>query len=94
MLRRVRALAICCSVPKSQLPRSFSVAAGLLLHSLFNLETYNLGFDADHVVAVTLSGKAATPALYEQLSDRVNHLPGVKAPGIPRCSRCAASVGN
>ncbi len=55
------------------------VAAGLLLHSLFNLETYNLGFDADHVVAVTLSGKAATPALYEQLSDRVNHLPGVKA---------------
>jgi len=48
------------------------VAAGLLLHSLFNLETYNLGFDADHVVAVTLSGKAATPALYEQLSDRVN----------------------
>jgi len=55
------------------------VAAGLLLHSLFNLETYNLGFDADHVVAVTLSGKAATPALYEQLSDRLNHLPGVKA---------------
>jgi predicted permease len=55
------------------------VAAGLLLHSLFNLETYNLGFDADHVVAVTLSGKAATPALYEQLSDRVKHLPGVKA---------------
>ena len=55
------------------------VAAGLLLHSLFNLETYNLGFDADHVVAVTLSGKAATPALYDQLSDRANHLPGVKA---------------
>ena len=55
------------------------VAAGLFLHSLFNLETCNLGFDADHLVAVTLSGKAASPALYEQLSDRVKHLPGVKA---------------
>jgi predicted permease len=55
------------------------VAAGLLLHSLFNLETYNLGFDADHVVAVTLSGKAANPAFYEQLSDRAMHLPGVRA---------------
>jgi hypothetical protein len=49
------------------------VAAGLLLHSLFNLETYNLGFGADHVVAVTLSGKAANPAFYEQLSDRAMH---------------------
>jgi putative ABC transport system permease protein len=47
--------------------------------SLFNLETYNLGFDADHVVAVTLSGKAANPAFYEQLSDRAMHLPGVRA---------------
>lgn len=55
------------------------VAAGLLLHSLFNLETYNLGFDADHVVAVMLSGKAANQAFYEQLSDRATHLPGVKA---------------
>ncbi len=55
------------------------VAAGLLLHSLFNLETYNLGFDADHLVTATLSGKAATPALYEELLDRAKHLPGVKA---------------
>ena len=55
------------------------VAAGLLLHSLFNLETYDLGFDADHVLAVTLSGKAATSGFYEQLLDRANHLPGVKS---------------
>ena len=54
-------------------------AAGLLLHSLFNLETYNLGFDADHVVAVTLSGKATNTAFYQQLSDRAIHLPGAKA---------------
>jgi predicted permease len=55
------------------------VAAGLLLHSLFNLETYNLGFDADHVLALTLSGKAPSPALYGELLDRAKHLPGVRA---------------
>jgi putative ABC transport system permease protein len=55
------------------------VAAGLLLHSLFNLETYNLGFDADHVLAVTLSGKAASPAFYDEMLDRAKQLPGVKA---------------
>ncbi|MGB2644868.1 MAG: ABC transporter permease [Candidatus Acidiferrum sp.] len=55
------------------------VAAGLLLHSLFNLETYNLGFDADHIVAARLSGRAASPTLYEQLLDRAKHLQGVKA---------------
>ncbi|HKQ85377.1 MAG TPA: ABC transporter permease, partial [Candidatus Acidoferrales bacterium] len=53
------------------------VAAGLLLHSLFNLETYNLGFDADHVLALTLTGKDASKALYDQLSDRAKYLPGV-----------------
>ena len=55
------------------------VAAGLLLHSLLNLETYDLGFDADHVLAITVSGTAANPAFYEQLSDRAMNLPGVKA---------------
>ena len=54
------------------------IAAGLLLHSLFNLETYNLGFDADHVLALTLTGKDASRALYDQLSDRAKYLPGVK----------------
>ncbi|MGH9685627.1 MAG: ABC transporter permease [Candidatus Acidiferrales bacterium] len=55
------------------------IAAGLLIHSLFNLETYNLGFDADHVLAVTLTGKGASKALYDRLSDRAKYLPGVKA---------------
>jgi predicted permease len=55
------------------------VAAGLPLHSLFNLETYDLGFDADHVLAVTLSGKAASPAFYDELLDRAKYLPGVEA---------------
>ena len=55
------------------------VATGLLLHSLLNLETYNLGFDADHVLAITLTGANATKSLYDQLSDRVKYLPGAKA---------------
>lgn len=55
------------------------VGAGLLLHSLFNLETYNLGFDADHVLAITLSGKPASPGFYEQLLDRARHLSGVRS---------------
>ncbi|HKV46849.1 MAG TPA: ABC transporter permease [Candidatus Acidoferrales bacterium] len=54
------------------------IATGLLLHSLFNLETYNLGFDADHILALTLTGKDASRALYDQLSDRAKYLPGVK----------------
>jgi len=55
------------------------VAAGLLLHSLFNLENYNLGFDVDRVLAVTLTGKDASQALYDQLLVRARYLPGVKA---------------
>jgi predicted permease len=55
------------------------VGAGLLLHSLFDLETYNLGFDADHVLAVTLSGEPASSSFYEQLLDRVRRLPGVRS---------------
>ncbi len=53
------------------------VSSGLLLHSLVNLETYNVGFDADQVLAVTLSGQPASPDFYELLLDRAKHLPGV-----------------
>jgi predicted permease len=55
------------------------IVAGLLFHSLFNLETYNLGFDADHVIAITLTDKESSQALYDQLLDRARYLPGVKA---------------
>jgi len=41
LVRALRA-AVCCRCA-SQFPRSFLVAAGLLLHSLFNLETTDLG---------------------------------------------------
>ena len=35
-------------------------AAGLLLHSLFNLETFNAGFDRDKVLIVTMNGYSAS----------------------------------
>lgn len=54
-------------------------ATGLLLHSLFNLETHNLGFDADHLLVITLTGQPSSPAFYEQLLDRAKHLPGARA---------------
>ncbi len=59
--------------------------AGLLLHSLFNLETFDAGFDRNKVLIVTMTGYSASRArdqialLYVQLLDRVRQLPGVRA---------------
>lgn len=59
--------------------------AGLLLHSLFNLETFNPGFDRDKVLIVTMNGYAASRTRdqiaqwYAQLLDRVKQLPGVRS---------------
>ena len=58
-------------------------AAGLLLRSLFNLETFDAGFNRDKVLTVTMSGYSASRSrdqiaqLYVQLLDRVRQLPGV-----------------
>lgn len=59
-------------------------AAGLLLHTLFNLETFNAGFDRDKVLLVGLSGYQAETRVqgaefYERLTDRVRELPGVRS---------------
>jgi predicted permease len=57
--------------------------AGLLLRSLFNLETFDAGFDRDKVLAVTMGGYSASrtrdqvAAFYGQLLERVKQLPGV-----------------
>ena len=57
--------------------------AGLLLRSLFNLETFNAGFDRDKVSVVRLNGYSASrtrdqvAAFFEQLLERVRQLPGV-----------------
>jgi macrolide transport system ATP-binding/permease protein len=58
-------------------------AAGLLLHSVFNLETFDAGFDRDKVLMVTMTGYSASRTrdqiaqFYVQLLDRVKQLPGV-----------------
>jgi predicted permease len=60
-------------------------AAGLLLHTLVILETFNPGFDRNHVLAVALESPArgrnaaSESALYGQLLDQVKSLPGVRA---------------
>jgi predicted permease len=59
--------------------------AGLLLHTLLILETFNPGFDRNHVLAVALESAARgrdaaqENAFYTQLLDRVKSLPGVRA---------------
>lgn len=64
------------------------VAAGLLLHSLINLETTNIGFDRDQVLTVTLSGNiyGNTPervaGFYHQLLLKAKTLPGVRAASL------------
>ncbi|HET9183410.1 MAG TPA: ABC transporter permease [Candidatus Angelobacter sp.] len=61
------------------------IAAGLLLHSLINLETTKVGFDRDQVLTATLSGNiyGNTPAriagFYHQLLTKAGALPGVRA---------------
>jgi len=61
------------------------VGAGLLLHSLFNLETFNAGFDRDKVLIVTMNGYSASRSpdqvaeFYDQLIGRVRQLPNVRS---------------
>ncbi len=58
-------------------------AAGLLLHSLFNLETFDAGFDRDKVLMVTMTGYSSSRTrdqiaqYYAQLLDHLRQLPGV-----------------
>jgi macrolide transport system ATP-binding/permease protein len=58
-------------------------AAGLLLHTLYNLETFDAGFDRDKVLIVTMNGYSASRTrdqvaqFYSHLLDRVKQLAGV-----------------
>jgi predicted permease len=72
-------------VTQIALSMTLLAGAGLLLRSLVNLETFDVGFDRDHVLAVSMSGHAADRnreqmrAFYEQLLERVRNLPGVRS---------------
>ncbi len=82
------------STPQSRLSNILIVAqvalsmlllagAGLLLRSLFNLETFDAGFDRDRVLTVALQGYSASRTrdqvaeFYGQVLERVKELPGV-----------------
>ena len=62
--------------------------AGLLLHSLYNLETHDLGFDRDNVIAIAFDCCEAgrTPeqslALFDQIGAKAKSLPGVRSTGF------------
>jgi predicted permease len=57
-------------------------AASLLLHSLVKLETYDVGFDRDHVLLVSLKARSSvqlldTAKFHDQVISRISALPGV-----------------
>lgn len=62
--------------------------AGLLLHSLFKLETLNAGFDRDKVLIVSVNGYSASrdrvqvAGFYDQLIEQVRQLPGVRSASV------------
>jgi predicted permease len=64
------------------------VAAGMLLHSLFNLETMDVGFDRDHILALDMYGMSGNSpeytneriaSFYDRLLERARALPGVRS---------------
>jgi len=73
------------------------VGAGLLTHSLLALDHQNLGFNRDNLLLVTTDPRLAgyRPAelfaLYRQIHDRLNVLPGVLSASIARYSPLSGS---
>ncbi|MGC1871124.1 MAG: ABC transporter permease [Acidobacteriaceae bacterium] len=63
------------------------VAAGLFVQTLYNLKSINVGFATDHLVEFHVDpslagyGPARIPALYRQMLDKLQGLPGVRAVG-------------
>ena len=71
---------------------SLLVAAGLLTHSLVALETQNIGFTRDRILLVrtdaNLAGYQSSQyeALYRDITERMNQLPGVQIATLARFS--------
>jgi predicted permease len=61
------------------------VAGGMLLHSLLNLETMNVGFEPEHVLALDMNGNAKghtqdqVKNFYDRLLEKASALPGVRS---------------
>ncbi len=73
------------------------VGAGLLVHSLIDLENQNLGFSPQHVLLVNIDPELAgydskrLPGLYHELLDRIGALPGVRSASIGMTSPMSGS---
>lgn len=64
------------------------VAAGLFVRSLLNVEQFNLGFNPEHVLNVTMDPReigydeARTATFYRDLESKIRALPGVQSVGV------------
>jgi predicted permease len=76
------------------------IGAGLLIRSLARLQRVNPGFTAENVISFRLAlpeDKYPNPqtvlAFYQQLGERIEHLPGVRAQGATSTLPLTAAVG-
>lgn len=82
--RRVRDVLVVWQIAVSMV---LLVGAGLMLRSFNELSTVDAGFDADHVLAVTLNlppqryNEEGRAVFYARLTSRLRGLPGVRAAG-------------
>ena len=78
------------------------IAAGLLTHSLVELERQNVGYTRDHILLVRTDAELASykaseyGALYRDITERIQRLPGVQSATIARFSPVSgySSSGN
>jgi predicted permease len=86
-------------VAQVALSMTILAGAGLLLHSLFNLETFNVGFNRDNVLAITFNGAAAgrtadqASTFYERLVEQARNFPGVRSAGFSSYSQTSGMMG-
>ncbi len=76
------------------------IGAGLLLRSFVRLQSIPPGFSTDHILSlqVVASGpgyreNAAVIGFFQQIGDRIAHLPGVKTTGVVSALPLTGSVG-
>lgn len=76
------------------------IGAGLLIRSFVRLRSVPPGFSADHVLSmsVVVSGPKykddkAVSQFYQEIANRINHLPGVKSEGLVSALPLTGAVG-
>jgi predicted permease len=76
------------------------IGAGLLIRSFQRLSNVAPGFNPEHVISMRVSPagpkyrvKGSTPRFYEQVGERIGHLPGVRMQGAISALPLTPSVG-